>query len=258
MTIYIDLIIFINLMFDFNLLLALNLLLKRRKKLKRIFLGSLIGSLSTFLLFISLNNFTLFLFKILISIIMIFATFGKTDLKTFKDNLTYLYLLSVILGGSIYLLNNHFGYKNLGLIFISNDYSLNLIIILIITPILLSIYVYELKRLKSNYSKYYQVDILLNGNVFKLTAFLDTGNKLKDPITNKPIILVEQNEIPLENSPFIYVPYNALNTHKLLKCIKPDYIVLDNKIIKNVLIGISENKFNIPGITCILNERILL
>ena len=62
----------------------------------------------------------------------------------------------------------------------------------------------------------------------------------------------------ISNLPYFYVPYNALNTHNLLKCLKPDYIIVDKKVINNVLIGISENKFNIPGINCILNERVLL
>lgn len=258
MTIYIDLIIFINLMFDFNLLLAVNLLLKRRKKIRHILRGSIFGCLSIFFLFFPLNNLILILLKFFISIIMIFLTFGKTSFKEFKENVTYLYLLSIILGGTIYLLNDQFSYKNLGLIFISQDYSLNLLIILILTPLFLFFYIKELKSLKTNYSKYYKVDILLNGNVINLTAFLDTGNKLIDPLSGKPIILVEQNMLNIKNIPYIFVPYNALNTHKLLKCFKPEYIIIENKVIKHVLIGISENKFNIPGINCILNERILL
>lgn len=258
MTIYIDLVLFINFMFDFNLLLSLNLLLKRRKKLRRIILGSLFGSLSVFLLFLNLNNLTLFFIKVIISVIMIFITFGKSDFKTFKDNLTYLYLLSIILGGSIYLINDHFGYQNSGFLFITKDYSINLIIIIILTPILLSMHLKTLKDLKTNYSKYYKVDILLNGSVLNLTAFLDTGNKLKDPITGKPIIIVEEKVIPKSNYNFFYVPYNSLNNHNILKCLKPDYIIIDGNIIQNVLIGLSKDEFNIPGINCILNERILV
>ncbi len=258
MTIYIDLVIFINFMFDFNLLLALNILLKRRKKILRIFLGALFGSLSVVLLFFSLNSFILFILKVIISIFMILITFGKTDFPTFKDNLTYLYLLSIILGGTIYLISDQVGYKNSGLFFVSTDYSLNLFIILILTPILLILHIKILHKLKTNYSKYYQVDILLNGNTITLTAFLDTGNKLICPITKKPVILVEKNKIPKGNYSFLYVPYNSLNNHSVLKCLKPDYIIIEGRVIKNVLIGLSEQKFNIPGTNCILNERILL
>lgn len=258
MTIYIDLVLFINFAIDFNLLLALNILLKRGKKLRRILLGAIFGSLSIFLLFFSLNSLTLFLFKVLISIMMILITFGYKDFQTFKDNLGYLYILSIILGGGLYLINNQLGYKSSGLLFISEDYSVNLILVLILTPTLLYLYIKEMKKIKLNYSKYYKVSIFLNDSTINLTAFLDTGNKLTCPITNKPIILVEKYLIKNNTNKIIYVPYNSLNNHNLLKCIKPNYIVVDGKKVKNVLIGLSDDKFNIPGINCILNERVLL
>lgn len=258
MTIYIDLVLFINFTIDFNLLLALNILLKRRKKLRRITIGALFGSLSIFVLFLQINSFTLFLFKLFISTIMILITFGYKNFNTFKDNLTYLYVLSIILGGGLYLINNQLGYETNGLIFISNDYSINLILIIILTPILLYLYLKEMKKIKLNYSKYYQIDIIFDSCILNLTAFLDTGNKLICPITKKPIILVEKNLINIKNKNIIYVPYTSLNNHNLLKCIKPKYIIINNKKIKNVLIGLSDKKFNIPGINCILNERVLL
>lgn len=257
MTIYIDLVLFINFFIDFDLLLSLNILLKRNVKIKRVIFGALVGSISIFILFISINSLTLFFFKLIISILMIIITFGYKNISTFKDNLGYLYILSTILGGGLYLINNQLGYKNLGLIFISNDYKINLILILFLTPSLLIIYIKETKKLKLNYSKYYDICIKLKDSTVRLTAFLDTGNKLSCPITNKPIILVEKEYIK-SNSKIIYVPYKSLNNNGLLKCIKPEYIIIEDKIIKNVLIGISEDKFNIPGINCILNERVLL
>ena len=258
MTIYIDLVLFINFAIDFNLLLALNILLKRRKKIKRIFLGAIFGSLSIFLLFFNLNSLILFLLKTIISILMILITFGYKNFDTFKDNLIYLYVLSIILGGGLYLINNQLEYKNSGLIFISKDYSINLTLILILTPTLLYLYLKEIKKIKLNYSKYYQVDIVLDSGILNLTAFLDTGNKLVCPITKKPIILIEKELLNTIPNKIIYIPYSSLNNHNLLKCIKPKYIIINNKKIKKVLIGLSEEKFNIPGINCILNERILI
>ena len=70
MKIYVDLVLFLNFFFDFLLLLATSLILRRNVNIKRILLGALIGSLSIFLLFVSINSFTLFLIKILISILI--------------------------------------------------------------------------------------------------------------------------------------------------------------------------------------------
>ncbi len=257
MTIYIDLVIFINFMFDFDLLLSLNMLLKRRTKIWKIVIGSLIGSLSLLTLFLNLNSLMLFIFKFLISVVMILVTFKNNSRQEFIDNMVYLYLLSIILGGTLYLLNDHFSYKSSGLIFINKDYNINLIIILIITPLLLIGYNIQLKKFQLNYSKYYKLDILLSGKIINLTAFLDTGNKLIDPITKKPIIIINQNVLS-DNYHYFFVPYTTINGSSILKCIKPDYIVIDNKVIKNVLVGISEQPIKIPGVDCILNERIFV
>ena len=91
-----------------------------------------------------------------------------------------------------------------------------------------------------------------------LNAFLDTGNKLKDPVTNKAIILVEKEHLKKVNirSP-IYVPYNSLNNHGLLKCISPKEVEINGVSSKKYLIGISEKKFHIDGINCILNSKCL-
>ena len=55
----------------------------------------------------------------------------------------------------------------------------------------------------------------------------------------------------------IYVPYHSLNHKGLLKCIAPKNIEINGIISKNYLIGISEEKFNIDGINCILNSKCL-
>ena len=67
MTIYLDLVFLLNLFFDFLLLLTVNNTLRRNASLKRIFLGSLIGSLTILLLFLPMPNTFLFLFKILLN-----------------------------------------------------------------------------------------------------------------------------------------------------------------------------------------------
>ena len=79
-----------------------------------------------------------------------------------------------------------------------------------------------------------------------------------DPVTKKGIILVEEKSLRKIKMPHvIYVPYHSLNNHGLLKCIAPKSVTLDGVSSKNYLIGISEKKFQINGIECILNSKCL-
>ena len=137
--VYLDLVIFLNIFLDFILLVSLSIVLKRRTSFKRIVLGSLVGGLSIFLLFVSFTSFQLFIIKLIISILMVLVTFGYKDIKYVINNVVYLYLLSIILGGFLYLLKVEFSYSNSGSVFFKNEFSINFVVLIIISPIILYI-----------------------------------------------------------------------------------------------------------------------
>ncbi len=248
MKIYIDLVLIINFFFDFIIIYGTKYILKLHTKLYRILLGSIFGSLSILLLFISLNNISLFILKLIISIFIILITFGR---RNFFKNFLYFYLISIILGGSIYLLDIAYIYDNKGLIFLNNGLSINFIIILIISPIIIYLYLKENKNYRLKYSNIYSIEICIDNKIYKLKSMLDTGNNLKDPYTKKNIIILNNN-IKINKNRFIYVPYKALNTSGIIKCFKPDRIIINNKIFNNCLVGISKDKLNMSDIDCIL------
>lgn len=259
MKIYLDLVLFINFSFDLILLLTVALTLKRNIKIIRLIIGSLIGSLSVLLLFIKINSIELFVFKIFISIIMILITFGYKNLKYTIKNLSYLYISSIILGGFLYLLNIEFSYKKEGIVFYHNGLSINFILLLIISPLILYLYIKQNKELKNNYSYYHKIDIYYKDRILNLNSYLDTGNKLKDPYLNLPIIIINKNiikEKDIDN--YILVSINTINNNSLIKCIKPDKVNIDGiELKKNILIGLSPLKIKMEGIDCIIGQTIL-
>ncbi len=249
MKIYLDAIIIINFFFDFILLIGTNYLLKRRAKLLRIFLGSLVGSLSLLFLFLPLNSFSLFILKIIISILMILTTFGD---KNFTKNYLYFYILSIFLGGTMYFLNHTFSYKNKGLVFFSNGIGINFTIMLILSPILLYFYIKEKKSFNQNYTNYYEVDIYLKRKKYCLTGYLDTGNTLTDPYKKRPVIILNFQKINFGLEESILVPYKTISDQGLIPCIKPDKVVINHKEFKNCLIGQSLKNFQLKNSDCIL------
>lgn len=251
----------LNLLFDFILLTAVGLVLRRNVSIKKIFLGSFIGALSIFLLFIPLTTLSLFIYKLITSIIMVIIAFGFKDIKYTSKNVLFLYTISMILGGFLYYLNLEFSYKNEGIIFFSHGLSINVIVLIIISPLIVYIYIRQALELKNHYSHYYKVDLYFkDGTIKKLNGFLDTGNNLYDPYNNRPIILVDAKEINFELNEYnsLLVPYETINNHGLLKCIMVDkvYIVgIGEK--RNVLVGVSKEKIKIDGINCILHSKLL-
>lgn len=260
MIVYLDLIFLINFILDFLLLLTVNIALKRYSKIRRIILGSLFGSISLIYLFIPLNQIMMFIFKILISIFMCIISFGYKNIKYTIYNIIYLYMTSIILGGFLYYLKTEFSYSNKGFVFYYEGLAINYIFLIIIAPLILYVFIKNIRALKEIKNYYYKVKIIFNNNYeLTLSGFLDTGNKLIDPITNKPIILLNKKKvkgkIPIRSP--MYVPFNSLNHHGLLECIKPKYLEINNKEIKNYLIGLSDTSFKLNGIECLLNYKIL-
>lgn len=259
MKIYLDLVFLLNLFFDLIILLCVTLVLKRNIKFIRIFLGGLVGSLSIFFLFINLNNFSLFILKIILCFFILIVSFGYKDFKYFINNFLYFFLISMILGGFLYYLNVNFSYKNIGIIFYNKGFSVNALFLVITSPLILYIYIKEMKKYKINYSLYYKVELLMNNNkLIKLNGFMDTANNLKNK--NKPIIIVSDKKIlkNITKEKIIFVPYNTLDSKGLLRCFKPNKLYIKSiGEIKNCLIGITDINFNMDGVNCILNKLIL-
>lgn len=251
MKIYIDVVFFINFFIDFILLFGTKTILKEIVPLKRIILGSFFGTLSILLLFISLNNITLFLLKFIISTLLILITFGR---RNFLKNILYFYLLSIILGGVLYLFDCSIIYSNKGLIFLNNGLSLNIIFVIILSPLIIYLYIKENKRYKNIYSNIYEVSIYYNNKLYKLSAMLDTGNNLVDPYKKRAVILINK-KINVKKEKLIYVPFKALNSSGIVKCFKPERVIIDDKLFNNCLIGISNEEFRLHGVEAILPNK---
>lgn len=259
MTLYLDLIFFLNLFLDLLLLMTVSIILKRNAKLIRIVLGSFIGALSIFALFVSISSLELFFIKFLISIIMVLISFGYKNMRYTVDNIIYLYLVSIILGGFLYMINDSFAYKNTGLIFFHNGFSINFLIVIVCAPVILTLYIKQSKKLKEKFSKRYEVNItFLNGNKLNLTGFLDTGNNLYDPYKKRPIIVINKEVLKDYNPRCILVPIITVNESSMLKCFKVKKIIINGKKIEDdVLIGISDNNFKIDGVDLLLHKQII-
>lgn len=258
MKIYVDFVLFLNFMFDLVLLLGVSVLLERIASINRIIIGAFFGSLTTLFLFININSLTLFFLKIFVSIFMVMIAFGFKNIKYIVKNFAFLYILGLFLGGILYFLNIQFSYKNEGLVFFHNGLSINIIFLLIISPIIIYFYVKQLRSLKTNYSNYYKIRIKLHDKEYKFVGFLDTGNKLTDPYFNRPIILINRRKIDLEVSSKILIPYSTITSSGLLECIRLDEVYIDDiGIKKNVLLGFIEENITIDGVDCILQTKLL-
>ena len=240
MKVYVDLIFILNVLLDFILLMSVSVTLTRNATIKRLFLGSLMGGVSTFSLFLNIGSVSLIFIKVILGILMVIISFGYQNIKYTFNNLFYLYTISFSVGGVLY-------------IFMDNGYY-NYFILIIVFIIICYLYIKQRKIYKTSYINYYKVEIYYKNKCLKLTGYLDTGNKLYDIYKHRPIILIDKM-IKYNDDEIIYVPYESLNNVSILKCFKADMIIINKHIFYNYLVGLSNNEFKIDGINCILHSK---
>lgn len=238
MKVYLDLIIIINFFYDFLILASTSTLLKRNIGISKIIVSSILGELSLITLFIGLDKIVLILFKIGLSLIMIIVSFGK---KHLLENTFYFYVITIILGGSSYMLGG-------------DDYLINIILLAVISPFIITLYIKSIREYKNKINCLFDVVLIEGTSTYKINGYLDTGNKLIDPITRLPVIMINK-ELNIKAKKKFLVPYKVINNESILECIKVDKVIVDGMCI-NVLLGLCEKSIFKDNIDVILNDSL--
>lgn len=259
MKVYLDLVFLLNFLFDFILLASVNYIVRRNKPWYRLFFSSLLGTFTLIFLFFDFPYIVTFFYKVFLSFLMLFVAFGFQDIQYFFKNVLYFYLVSMLLGGSVTFLQNQFSYTNEGLVFTAKGLGMSYFVVLLLSVFLFFKYMKSFHILKNHYANYYRCDLYFDEKQYvTLNAFLDTGNKIKDPYSHHSVVLVNEKCLPefRIRSP-IYVPFSTLNSKGILECFRPFKIVIEGKETNSFLVGLSRDSFFIDGVDCIINNQIM-
>ena len=281
-TIYLDLIFLENFIMNTIILYATKIILKTKANCFRIFIASIIGSIYTIILYTTeLKIYSSIISKILLSIIMIYVAFKAKNIKKLLQQVLIFYITSFIFGGfALYLIY----YIKPQEILIRNGVYVGSYVLktILLGGILAFIIIKICTQIMKNKSKslYCNIEINIDNNVVKTKAMVDTGNLVKEPITNNPVIIVEstllEGIIPLEilnnlenilcgdlkniseENQMNYIvkmrciPFKSLGEENgMLLGIKSNEVIIEkddeNKIIKNAIIGIYDKSLTKRG-----------
>ncbi|MDO9534541.1 MAG: sigma-E processing peptidase SpoIIGA [Bacillota bacterium] len=282
---YLDLVLFLNLAVNFFLLWLTGLVAHQKSFVLRLLAGSAVGSAYLLVLFIpSLSSLFSWLGKILLPLLMIYISFRPRGFKQGIVIFMIFYLSSFALGGLIlaFSLWGKYPVDFAGGIYFLPAPSL---FYLILAGSFLYVLVRWLKPLlieKLNYhlpSGELEVEISFGGRSKKLSAFLDTGNMLKEPFSGSPVAVaaypVIKELLPREickalsgkggmdwskletaltgiknASRFCLVPYHSIQDGGLLLAFKPESFKLWQKekhftIKEQVIVGIQQEQYSL-------------
>lgn len=195
MTIYIDVVLIENVIMNFIILLATGLILKEKIKITRLLLSSLLGAIYSVISYMSiLGIYSSMVLKIILSIVMIYIAFNPQTMKKMWKDILIFYLTSFVFGGAafalIYIVKPQDILMKNGLFL--GTYPLKTAILGGIIAFIIIITAFTVVKSKvTKKDMFCEIEIQLNENKIETTAMIDTGNLLKEPITNTPVIVVE-------------------------------------------------------------------
>ena len=195
MTIYIDVVFLENLVMNSIILIASGIILKKKLKWIRILLASSLGAIYTIIGYMSvLEIYSNLVLKVILSILIIYIAFNPQTVKQLWKDLLIFYLTSFVFGGVafalIYVVKPQDILMKNGLFL--GTYPLKTVLLAAIVAFIIIVAAFAIVKTKfSKKDMFCDVEVELNNKMIKTRAMIDTGNLLKEPITNTPVIVVE-------------------------------------------------------------------
>ena len=199
MTIYLDIILLENICMNYIILFATGLILKAKINQLRVIISSLLGGIYAIISFTPiLKIYTNMIFKILISIIMIYIALNPKNIKILLKQLLIFYLVSFAFGGCAFCLLYFIKPQDILMRngYLTGTYPIKIALLGgIVGFVIVNIAFRLVKGRISKKDMFCDVEIFFKDKSIKIKAMIDTGNLLKDPISGMPVIVVEKSQL---------------------------------------------------------------
>jgi len=195
MTIYIDIVLIENLIMNYIILFATSIIIKIKAKHMRLIIASLIGAIYAVIAYMNiLKIYSTMILKIVLSIIIVYIAFNPKNIKKLMKQILLFYLTSFVFGGAAFFLIYVVKPQNIIMrngVFVGT-YPLKIAMLGATVGFVVIVSAFKIIRSRlSKKSLICNVYIKLNKKEINTKALIDTGNLLKDPISNDPVIVVE-------------------------------------------------------------------
>ena len=207
MTLYVDIIFLENLIMNSIIILATGIILKNTQRIWRNLVSSGIGAIYAILIYTS--NFKIYsniILKVILSVVIVYIAFKPANIRSFLKHIIIFYLTSFTFGGVAFALLYFVRPQD---ILFQNGVLIGTYPIKMILPggiLGFIIITFSFKNIKGKLTRKDMMCTVIIGNT-RITAIVDTGNLLKDPITKMPVLIMEREmlkgifpEIILENA----------------------------------------------------------
>lgn len=170
------------------------------------------------------------------------------------------FILLGVITGILYITKTPFITVNNSSVYL--DISSKQLIVCAFAAYIISCVVVRLHNRAVSNKQIYTLEIENEGKTVTLFAFADTGNKLREPFSNYPVIIVRRElaEKIVGNSKLRLIPATTVNNSSMLKAFKPDNIIIKgskkSEVIENAYVAMSD-EIRSDSFSAIINPEIL-
>lgn len=202
--VYIDIVWMVNFIMDFTLLWTTGWLMKRRARWTRLLVGAIVGAMYSLALFVPAMSFaTTWPGKAAVSVLMVWIALPHRNALDLARHVGVYYLVSFVVAGAAVAARfalpgttlDHALWSDRGVAFATSGETLGLMIGLPLA-------VHGMRRLVARLRKEARVEqsvvdleIQFDEIVIRCRALVDTGNSLVDPVSKRPVSLVDADVI---------------------------------------------------------------
>ena len=197
MTIYVDVVLLENLCMNYIILFGTGYIIRLKIKHLRILLSSLIGAIYAILAYAGIFPMYANIFvKIVLSICMVYIAFYPKNIKGMVKELIVFYLVSFALGGCafalLYIVRPQDIFMKDGVYI--GTYPIKIALLGGIVGFIITYIAFKVVKTRMTKNELiYDMVIKIKDKELTTKVMLDTGNMLKDPISNMPVVLVEKS-----------------------------------------------------------------
>lgn len=198
--IYLDILFILNFIMDYFIFWTVSKITYQKVSWKRLVLASLVAAALYCLVVVTpfLRNVHIIIYLLILPLLPLKIIFNPKNLKQWLETFVIANITALVIGGMTYGVFYWIQQQNM-IAFYKSTYENFSIKVLIISTIssylLIQGYRYYMQKRNTGIQKLYLINILHNGQKAAIYTMLDTGNKVYDPITKDPVIIIEYKKL---------------------------------------------------------------
>lgn len=225
---------------------------ERISRWRLLFCGVCCG-LYAFCLFTPTDGIFSLIRNFLFSIVMVFLAFGKKAPKRLVKYACMFLLMTILYGGVAIAILTSFGWTGVTAasgVYLPPMTYFSVTAVAACSAGLLGLFINLLKTRRMEAKTRVDAEIRVEGKIWTLKGFLDSGNVLKEPLTGRPVCIVRKalmdellQKIEHPENRYTVIPYQAVGTQRgILEGYRADEVSIDGTSLRSPILAICEEQ----------------